>query len=354
MNSLYVLKGTACRGDINHLLLFLFVYVFVCVHSKVRLNGMKKEIFKHTVPRDWAGTSGLNFKHSHAGMKTASNQNNKGVTLIKSQIRSRLWLGGQCVSERPQDSHFREASPTLRQPLRLSCLRKPPQRLEMFSTTRPWETQGQREGGRERERERKRDRERNMSRSGPQDRGSAVTSHWAPKPTDPALSLGLDNATQHSHTHAAHTVSTSPHTQILSIFFPLSCENTPLTSMSVWKLNKSIFCQLLPSRARTFHAWKSNRQVVDRDRQAGQTGEGGRWLSYHNVWQNFYCVALSRFLYTAEFLSVSLLKCSSRLFPITTLLPSRTSETCRCADLLTPQRNVFTLVCFFVGWSVCF
>lgn len=35
-----------------------------------------------------------------------------------------------------------EASPTLKQPRRLSCLRKPPQRLEMFSTTRPWGTQG--------------------------------------------------------------------------------------------------------------------------------------------------------------------------------------------------------------------
>lgn len=39
-----------------------------------------------------------------------------------------------------------------------------------------------------------------------------------------------------------------------------SLRNTVLTSMSVWKLNKSIFCQLLPSRAKTFHAWEGDRQ----------------------------------------------------------------------------------------------
>lgn len=33
----------------------------------------------------------------------------------------------------------------------------------------------------------------------PRDGGSAVTSRLAPKPTDPALSLGLDNATQPAH-----------------------------------------------------------------------------------------------------------------------------------------------------------
>lgn len=177
-----------------------------------------------------------------------------------------------------------EASPTLRQPLRLSCLRKPPQRLEMFSTTRPWETQGQRES--ERERWTKRWTE-------PQDRGSAVTSQSAPKPTDPALSLGLDNATQQAHTcstyRQAHTHKYCPFYRFALLFFSLI--NTPLTSMSVWKLNKSIFCQLLPSRARTFHAWEGDRQVVDRDRHVGQTevGEGEWELCYQDMckkWMN--------------------------------------------------------------------
>lgn len=91
-----------------------------------------------------------------------------------------------------------EASPTLRQPLRLSCLKKPPQRFEIFSTTLPWETQGQRE----------RD---TVIWLCPQDRGSAVTSKLAPKPTDPALSLGLDNATQHAH--CCSTCCIGKHTQ---------------------------------------------------------------------------------------------------------------------------------------------
>lgn len=110
--------------------------------------------------------------------------------------------------------------------------------------------------------ERKRERERWTKRwTRPQDRGSAVMSQSAPKPTDPALSLGLDNATQRAHTCSTYRQAhTHTHTQELSVtplhssFFTLSLINAALTSMSVWKLNKSIFCQLLPSRARTFHA----------------------------------------------------------------------------------------------------
>lgn len=98
-----------------------------------------------------------------------------------------------------------EASPTLRQPLRLSCLRKPPQRLEMFSTTRPWG----RHGG-----HRWSERDGHGAGLEPRDGGSAVTSHLAPKPTDPALSLGLDNATQRAHGTAC--------TQTLSTRFPPS------------------------------------------------------------------------------------------------------------------------------------
>lgn len=165
------------------------------------------------------------------------------------------------MPETQWESHFMEASPTLRQPLRLSCLRKPPQRFEMFSTTRPWETQGHR------------DRERWTQRwTEPQDGGSAMTSQSAPKPTDPALSPRLDNATQQAHIYCTrdrthtNTVHSTPFTPLS--FLPLI--TTPLTSMSVWKLNKSIFCQLLPSRARTFHAWEGDRQVVDRDRHVGQ------------------------------------------------------------------------------------
>lgn len=142
--------------------------------------------------------------------------------------------------QRQGESHFMEASPTLRQPLRLNCLRKPPQRLEMFSTTRPWETQAQ--------------RRKRVIWLGPQGSGSAVTSQPAPKPTDPALSLGLDNATQQAHTSSTNTHKHRP---------PLTL-NTTLTSMSVWKLKRSIFCQLLPSRARTFHAWEGNRHETDK------------------------------------------------------------------------------------------
>ena len=32
-----------------------------------------------------------------------------------------------------------------------------------------------------------------------------------------------------------------------------------LTSISVWKLNKSTFCQLLPSRARIFQYWRAKK-----------------------------------------------------------------------------------------------
>lgn len=69
--------------------------------------------------------------------------------LWKKKIKAEVHSSNQCVPERQWESHFIEASPTLRQPLRLSCLRKPPQRFEMFSTTRPWGTQGQTERGRE-------------------------------------------------------------------------------------------------------------------------------------------------------------------------------------------------------------
>lgn len=88
------------------------------------------------------------------------------------------------------------------------------------------------------------------------DGGSAVTSRLAPKPTDPALSPELDNATQRAHgTARTQTPSTRVPPSPLFLFSSSSSSQThALTSMSVWKLNKSIFCQLLPSRARTFHA----------------------------------------------------------------------------------------------------
>lgn len=113
---------------------------------------------------------------------------------------------------------------------------------------------------------------------GLQDRGSAVTSQSAPKPTDPALSLGLDNATQQALTSTHTRAQEMLKTRTLRSFFSLM--NTTLTSISVWKLNKSIFCQLLPSRARTFHAWEGDRHVVQRDRKMGQTEveEGELWL----------------------------------------------------------------------------
>lgn len=46
----------------------------------------------------------------------------------------------------------------------------------------------------------------------------------------------------------------------IKLILSLSLRNIVLTSMSVWKLNKSIFCQLLPSKAKTFHAWEGDRQ----------------------------------------------------------------------------------------------
>lgn len=96
-----------------------------------------------------------------------------------------------------------EASPTLRQPLRLSCLRKPPQRFEMFSTTRPWETQGQ-ECKREEEMDTEVDRVTGR-------RISCDVTVSTVKPTDPALSLRRDNATQQAHIYM------ESHVQILSI-----------------------------------------------------------------------------------------------------------------------------------------
>lgn len=58
--------------------------------------------------------------------------------------------------------------------------------------------------------------------------------------------------------------------------------STSLTSMSVWKLNKSIFCQLLPSRARTFHAWKG---VTNRNRKGSGSDRGGEgWKAFPVAW----------------------------------------------------------------------
>lgn len=135
------------------------------------------------------------------------------------------------MPERQLEAHFMEASPTLRQPLRLSCLRNPPHRFEMFSTTRPWKRDGHRGGHSHRI-------------------ASAVMSRSAPRPSDPASGcmMVLKNRTWSWN-----------YTPIYTYF---ALRNTVLTSISVWKLNKSIFCQLLPSRAKTFHAWEGDRQLA--------------------------------------------------------------------------------------------
>lgn len=122
-----------------------------------------------------------------------------------------------------------EASPTLRQPLRLSCLKKPPQRLEMFSTTRPWKRDGHRGG-----------------------HGHRTANHsWHYSQHRGLLTL-LEDAWRCSTTARSWNYAQMKLFPYLRRIF--------LTSMSVWKLNKSIFCQLLPSRAKTFHAWEGDRQ----------------------------------------------------------------------------------------------
>lgn len=155
-----------------------------------------------------------------------------------------------------------EASPTLRQPLRLSCLRKPPQRLEMFSTTRPWERWTERWGG--------------------HSHGTAdqLMSQLAQKPSDPALSLRLHNTTEQAHMYIespAHKYQFIPFTLSLSLV-------THLTSISVWKLNKSIFCQLLPSRAKTFHAWEGERDGLEKHRNITTfyVSKGYAWVFLHS------------------------------------------------------------------------
>lgn len=153
-----------------------------------------------------------------------------------------------------------EASPTLRQPLRLSCLRKPPQRFEMFSTTRPWE------GERERER---------VIWVEPQDRGSAVTSHSAPKPTDPALSLGLDNATQQAHTFAhtfAHPCSTHRRAHKILSTLLSSCPSL------LWKHTPHLYVRLEVEQVDLLPVAAIEGQDIPRLRE-WQTGCGQRQTS---------------------------------------------------------------------------
>lgn len=83
------------------------------------------------------------------------------------------------------------------------------------------------------------------------DSQSALTLESVPRPSDPAWGCVtlLDDCTW-SWNYAQ-----------MSFFLSLSLRNIVLTSISVWKLNKSIFCQLLPSRAKTFHAWEQDRRL---------------------------------------------------------------------------------------------
>lgn len=86
-----------------------------------------------------------------------------------------------------------------------------------------------------------------------EEKGPAVMSQSA---TDPSQQHCINTRTLQQHTDGPtqkHCLSFPTHHCL--VFFSFRTQRRPsLTSMSVWKLNKSIFCQLLPSRARTFHA----------------------------------------------------------------------------------------------------
>lgn len=100
--------------------------------------------------------------------------------------------------------HLRALSPTPRQPRRLSFLRNPPQRFEMFSTTRPC----------------------NKRQS-----------------TQPAV---FASTHQFKSNDRLRVTCEGRSKQQVNLF----------TSMSLWKSKRSIRCQLLPSKARTFQDWE--------------------------------------------------------------------------------------------------
>lgn len=151
------------------------------------------------------------------------------------------------------------------------------------------------------ERHRNREKEREMDR-GPQDRGSAVTSHSAPKPTDPALSLGLDNATQRAHTCSTQRRAHA-RTQVLSIlqlsYFSLSLtHSSPRCLSGSWTGQFSASCcHREPGRSTPERV--TDRQVVDRDRHVGQTEVEGRWPGTHNTWEKWTTTGGQCLLYSS-------------------------------------------------------
>lgn len=84
---------------------------------------------------------------------------------------------------------------------------------------------------------------------GLRDRGSAVTSQSAPKPTDPALSLGLDNATQQALT-STHTHRKCSKLEPFPNFFLLWTRPSPLYPSGSWTSRSSASCcHLGPGRS---------------------------------------------------------------------------------------------------------
>lgn len=82
------------------------------------------------------------------------------------------------------------------------------------------------------------------------------------KPTDPVLIPKTDNL---KHIATYYWWSTKTYKAKANNTQDCICNHKPkhllytcfFTSISVWKLKRSIFCQLLPSNARTFHACSS-------------------------------------------------------------------------------------------------